>query len=176
MKDDKKNVDIMKWLKANVATKKDLEKELKPIRKELGIHGERLDSYGGKLDNYGERLDGYGGKLDSYGKRLDSYGGKLDSYEERLDGIEKNMATKQDMVRVYESLSDHEMRLTKVEENMATKQDLVRIYETLDKISEFMARHEQEGNMTTRILERLDKKVEEHDVAIRQMKPKLGLA
>ncbi len=78
--------------------------------------------------------------------------------------------------KIIEMLLKHDMDIKWIKENMATKQDLRRIYETLDKISEFMARHEQEGDMTTRILERLDKKVQEHDVTIRQMKPKLGMA
>ncbi|MFA6528591.1 MAG: hypothetical protein WCT46_03555 [Candidatus Gracilibacteria bacterium] len=131
MKDDKKNVDIMKWLKENVATKKDLEKELKPIRKELVSHGNRLDS------------------------------------------IEKNMATKQDLVRIYESLADHEMRLSMVEENMATKQDLAKMSDslntTLDRILETVTRTGQELIMLKHV-------VEKHDDVIRQIKPMLGLA
>jgi len=78
--------------------------------------------------------------------------------------------------KIIEMLLDHEARLKRIEENMATKQDLRRIYDILDRISEFMTRHEQGSMMTTRILERLDKKVEEHDDIIRQMKPKLGMA
>ncbi|EKD63967.1 MAG: hypothetical protein ACD_51C00120G0001 [uncultured bacterium] len=126
----KKDDTNTKWLKKNVATKRDL----KPISEELTDH------------------------------RI------------RLDGIEKHMATKQDLTRIYDRLDNHEIRLDRIEENMATKHDLVRIYETLDKVVEIGTRNSQENAMMARIIERLDSKVEEHDDAIRQMKPRLGMA
>ncbi len=80
----------------------------------------------------------------------------------RLDSIEKSMT------RIFDKLSDHEMRLIRIEENMATKQDLTRIYETQDKILEIVTRNDHELVMLKHV-------VEEHDDAIRQIKPILGL-
>lgn len=50
--------------------------------------------------------------------------------------LKKNVATKKDLVRIYESLADHEMRLSMIKENMMTKQDVARILEKLYKILE----------------------------------------
>ncbi|EKD63290.1 MAG: hypothetical protein ACD_51C00302G0008 [uncultured bacterium] len=80
-----------------------------------------------------------------------------------------------DNKKIVEMLLKHDSDIEWLKENVATKKDLERIYETLDKVVEIGARNSQELTVMSRIIERLDKKVEEHDVVIKQMKPMLGI-
>ncbi len=71
-----------------------------------------------------------------------------------------HIATKDDLKRIYGALNDHEIRLNRIEENMATKQDLAAMSETLDQILVNTTRDSQEIAMTHRAIARHDKNIE----------------
>lgn len=56
-------------------------------------------------------------------------------------------------------LFDHEARLKRIEENMVTKQEMVRVYDTLDKILGFVTKHDQELMFLTRMVQDHDKDI-----------------
>lgn len=59
-------------------------------------------------------------------------------------------------------IMDHETRLQYIEKNMATKQDIRGIHDTLDTIVGLLRKHEQETTLMSYRLQEHDKILEEH--------------
>jgi len=78
--------------------------------------------------------------------------------------------------KIIEMLLKHEARLDRIEKNMATKQDLAGISETLDKILAISTSNSQEIGMTHRAIERLNDKDDEQDKVIGRIQHKLDFA
>ena len=77
--------------------------------------------------------------------------------------------------KIITTLIDHGERLDRIEQNMATKADVSGIHKTLDEILGVVKKNDQEMTMMGSRVKRIEKKIEEHDKDIQQIKPLVGL-
>ena len=88
---------------------------------------------------------------------------KLDDHGKQIDMIAQRVVS-------------HDERLERIEENMATKDDLSQVYQTLDEILGVVKKTDQEITMMNSRVSRTEDQVEINTNDITKMKPMIGLA
>lgn len=96
-------------------------------------------------------------------EKLIEHDGKFEEHDARFD-------------RVYDKLLEHDTDIAWIKENMATKADLTKVFEALGKLMGITMANSQEITMMCVAVERLTDKVEEHDVAIKELQHVVGIA
>ena len=105
-------------------------------------------------------------KLADHDKRFDAVDKRFDKMDDCFDLLARTAA-------------EHTDRLDRLDEklnNMATKDDISRVIDTLDAVVRYYKKKDEELAAQALNTRRLTDKVEEHDRDIRQMKPLLGLS
>lgn len=77
--------------------------------------------------------------------------------------------------RVINILMDHEDRLSRIEDNMATKQDVHEMSDTLDKILKLIQKTDQEVTMIAHGMRRHEDRIENIEKDVIKIKPLVGL-
>lgn len=78
--------------------------------------------------------------------------------------------------KIIEKLLNHEDRLQYIEENMATKQDIRGIYDTLDVIVKMLKKHEEESVFMAFRVQENTKDIKQNVKDILGIKSAVGLA
>ena len=77
--------------------------------------------------------------------------------------------------KIITMLIDHEERLDRIEKNMATKEDLGEMSDTLDTILKLVQRTDQEVTMVSHGMKRHEKRIEKLEKDVTEMRPLVGL-
>jgi acetolactate synthase small subunit len=116
-------------------------------------------------------------KIKEHDKKFEIIDKRFDEHDKRFDEIDKRFDQVDSQIDflVRKSLN-HEDRLDRIEENMATKDDIEKITNTLDKLVVLHEVRNQEVAILAHSLLVTKDKVEEHDRDIRMIKPILGMS
>ena len=94
---------------------------------------------------------------------------KLNEHDKKFDQLDKQFDL------LAQTVVSHTERLDRIEENMATKQDISKIMDTLDTIVGFVKKTDQELTLLVHAQKETDDRLDVVEKDIRQMKPALGL-
>ena len=91
-----------------------------------------------KLEDHDKKFAENGRRFDEHDKRFDEVDKKLIKIDKRFDEVDKQFD------RVIAKIVEHDDWLDRIEENMATKQDIRDIHDTLDKLVHLAEKKDQE--------------------------------
>jgi chromosome segregation ATPase len=110
-------------------------------------------------------------------KKLKDHDKKFAEHDKRFDQIDKRFDQIDGQIElIVTKLLDHDNRLERIEENMATKQDLSGISNTLDKLVGLVQKTDQELVFMGNRVNRLEEQTSLNTADIKKMKPMLGLS
>lgn len=112
-------------------------------------------------------------KLIEHDKRFDRQYERFDRQDERSNRLESQIEL------LAQTAVEHTARFDRMEatlENMATKDDISRVMNTLDAFVGLYKKKDEEVMVLARNVKQLNDKVESHDKDIKLMKPALGLS
>ncbi len=113
-----------------------------------------------KIDN---KLEEFVFKFDNIDKKFDKIDDKLEDHDQKLDFLARTVA-------------EHSEKLDYVLDNMATKEDMSKIMNTLDKIVGLYTKKDEEQTLLAHDQKNLTDRVEVLEKDMRHVKPALGLA
>ena len=103
-------------------------------------------------------------------KKIKINSDNIDRYSYKIDEMSKKINW------IFNKLLDHDERLISIEQNMATKDDLRGISDTLDKLVGLFEKKDQETTMISHGMKRHEKRIEKLETDVEVMKPALGLS
>ena len=121
----------------------------------------KLKEHDKKFAEHDKRFSGIDKKLADHDKRFDAVDKRFDKMDDCFDLLARTAA-------------EHTDRLDRLDEklnNMATKDDISRVIDTLDAVVRYYKKKDEELAAQALNTRRLTDKVKEHDRDIRQMKP-----
>lgn len=122
----------------------------------------KLEEHDVKFDQVDEKLVQIDKKFVQIDKRFEQVDKRFDQIDGQIDFLVKKVL-------------EHDDRLERIEENMATKQDLRGITDTLDEILKITRKTDQELTFMGSRLRRVEDQTEQNTLDIQKIKPILGL-
>lgn len=91
----------------------------------------KLENHDKSFDFLIKKAEEHDKKFEEHDQRFDLLAAKLLEHDEKFD-------------RVFNKLVDHDVRLERIEQNMATKEDMNNIVNSIDKFVGLHTKHDQE--------------------------------
>ncbi|MEK7480457.1 MAG: hypothetical protein AAB665_04200 [Patescibacteria group bacterium] len=123
-----------------------------------------------KLREHDKNFEQIAQQFESVDKRFESVDKRFESVDKRFDQIDGQIDF------IVKKVLEHDGRFERIEENMATKEDVSKMTNTLDRIVKLVETKDQESALMAYGLRNVEEKVEGHDRDIKKMKIALELS
>lgn len=123
----------------------------------------KLEEHDKKFEQIDQRFEQVGKRFDQVDSQIDLVAQKVLEHDERLD-------------RITSVVVEHTERLDRIERNMATKDDINNITNTLDKLVKLTERKDQELTVVAHDMKNFDNRITAVEQDVKIMKPLLGIS